>query len=210
MKRLLIAAFLLNTACAEQLRIAVYGHENLPANEIASGLRRIFRQSGFDIVWEAGLPNAEEASVMLYAGTPAKGRQQEALCRARRDIALSVLPVAPPGLNKTVLGMSQPLAPAGLNIRVFDDRVREVARSHNVAYPIVLAHVIAHEIGHVLLRSREHAGHGLMGDVWTGQEYDGLARGSLSFTAKQLNGMRATLAGTGCPDRIGSLRSNQH
>ena len=46
---------------------------------------------------------------------------------------------------------------AGLNVRMFNDRIRWAAMRRNRSYTTVLAHVIAHEIGHVLLRTSEHS-----------------------------------------------------
>ncbi len=65
---------------------------------------------------------------------------------------LEILKTAPPGHRTSVLGYAQPLASAGLNLRVFNDRIRWQAEARDRPYATVLAHVIAHEIGHVLLR----------------------------------------------------------
>ena len=52
------------------------------------------------------------------------------------------------------------MATAGLNVRIFHDRGSAFAPSSR-DFPAVLAHVIAHEIGHVLLRTTGHS-HRLM------------------------------------------------
>src|SRR5262249_53954797 len=119
-------------------------------------------------------------------------------CLARRDIALDILPSAVRGVKKQVLGMSQPFSRTGLNVRIYDDHVRAAAARENRSYAIVLAHAMAHEIGHVLLRSNTHTGRGLMSDVWTGREYDWMGKEALFFTAGDSRKMRATLSGTAC------------
>ena len=96
------------------------------------------------------------------------------------------------------MGMAVPLATEGLNARVFGDHVRDTASRQNREYATVLAHAMAHEIGHVLLRSGNHAQRGLMSSVWTDFEYWWMARGLLLFTGDQAKAMRASLTGAGC------------
>ena len=126
------------------------------------------------------------------------GRELELACHARRDIALGILPSAV-GIKEQVLGMAQPLSRTGLNVRIFDDHIREAAARENRTYATVLSHAMAHEIGHVLLRSNTHAaGWGLMSDVWTDHEYDRMGKEALFFTAGESRTMRATLSGAAC------------
>jgi len=83
-------------------------------------------------------------------------------------------------------------------VRIFDDHIREAAVRENRSYAIVLSHAIAHEIGHVRLRSHAHGGHGIMSDVWTRREYDCIGKEILFFTAGDSRKMRVTLSGTAC------------
>ena len=159
-----------------------------------------------------GDESTDEASLILYPGTPQKGQEHAAACRARRDIALNILTSAPKGLTGSSLGMAQPLACAGLNVRVFDDRVCDAAFKWNRAHATVLAHVIAHEIGHVLLRTNAHSPRGLMAGVWGDHEYQFMARNLLRFTRDESTSMRITLSGDGCggSEGNGPLEPLQH
>jgi hypothetical protein len=200
MRTIVIAVLMVRTVGAEQLRITVYDKAKTPDEvrmAVADNLRHIFRQSGIDIEWVAGDLGAPEASVMIYEplGT---GHDLELACRARRDIALDIIPGAVPGIREQVLGMAQPLSHAGLNVRIFDDHIRKASEKEDRTYATVLSHAIAHEIGHVLLRSNTHGGRGLMSDVWTGREYDWMAKGALVFTVEDSRRMRATLSGAEC------------
>jgi hypothetical protein len=201
MKAVAIAALIMGTVNAEPLRITVYDRANVPdqvSEAVVVSLRRVFRQSGIDIEWVAGVPGAPEASLMVYEPL-LTGHELELACRARRDIALEILPAAVPGIKKQVLGMAQPLTRTGLNVRIYDDRIREAAARENRTYATVLSHVVAHEIGHVLLRSNTHAAAwGLMSDVWTGHEYDRIGKEALFFTAGESRKMRVTLSGAAC------------
>jgi hypothetical protein len=48
-------------------------------------------------------------------------------CRARRDIALEIVGKTQSYLQDTILGVAVPLAREGLNARVFDEHVRDLA-----------------------------------------------------------------------------------
>jgi hypothetical protein len=200
MKTIVIAALMMGTVNAEQLRITVYDKAKVSDQLIETvvvSLRRIFRQSGIEIEWVAGAPGAPEASLMIYEPLRT-GHEVELACRARRDIALDILPAAVPGIKKQVLGMALPLTRKGLNVRIYDDHIREAAARESRTYATVLSHAMAHEIGHVLLRSNTHAGRGLMSDVWTGREYDWMGKEALFFTAGDSRKMRATLSSAAC------------
>ena len=87
------------------------------------------------------------------------------------DIALCIV-VTPRGLQAGSLGRAMPLSTTGLNTRVFVDHVATTAFRENRSFGNVLAHAMAHEIGHVLLRSAGHEGHSIMASPWTTREYD--------------------------------------
>jgi hypothetical protein len=200
MKTLVIAALIMGTVNAEKLRITVYDKARAShqvSEAIVFNLRRIFRNSGIEIEWVAGVPDAPEATLMIYEPFRT-GHQLELACHARRDIALDIVPGAVPGVKKQVLGMAQPLTRTGLNVRLFDEHIREAAARENRTYASVLSHAIAHEIGHVLLRSNTHAGRGLMSDMWTGREYDWMAKEALYFTDGESRKMRVMLSGAAC------------
>jgi hypothetical protein len=202
MRQLLIAAMMLGSAQAGQLRITVYDRAHLPrlVSEAAfDSLRQIFHRSGIEIELVTGDPTSREASLLTSPGTPRKGSERETACRARTDIALEIVAVTPPTRKNTMMGMAEPFAWEGLNARVFDDHVRDAAARQNRDHAAVLAHAIAHEIGHVLLRSSTHSQRGLMSAMWTDLEYDWMARGLMFFAGDQSKVMRSVLSGAGCP-----------
>ena len=112
---------------------------------------------------------------------------------------MKITDVSPPGVPDSVLGISAPLTPTGLNVRVFNHHIRDAAVRHNRPYPIVLGYAMAHEIGHVLLRSNDHQGWGLMSSVWTEREYAQMAgAGVMFFTRDESERMLMNLRGIGC------------
>jgi hypothetical protein len=79
---------------------------------------------------------------------------------------------APP----TVMGLA---VPGGRLAKIMYGRVEETAQATNVDLAIVLGHVIAHEIGHLLLSRDAHSGGGIMGSALDPQL---AARGVLWFS----------------------------
>jgi hypothetical protein len=99
-----------------------------------------------------------------------------------------------------VLGYSTALSPVmgvarrtpnGSTVHVFFRQVQDFARVHHVDLSTMLAHVIAHEIGHLLL-SNAHSPTGLMQPAWDTTLVRAAARGSLTFTEAQAAIIRAS------------------
>lgn len=188
-------------ARAEQLRITIYddiGLHERTLGETANHLQRIFRRANIEISLSRGDPAAAENSLIVYEIRPSPLRRQQAVCLARRDIALNIV-ATPRGVRRGVLGMALPLSSEGLNVRVFADRVLDAAVRNERPFANVLAHVMAHEIGHVLLRTEAHESHGIMTAVWSWREYDQMTASTVMFfTREQSLRMRQTLAGGDC------------
>ena len=89
---------------------------------------------------------------------------------------------APSGVSKNALARALPFGEEGVAIHVMYDRIRWVARRSNRESPI-LAHVLAHEIGHVLQGTDAHAPTGVMKAQWNGQDCDAMDKRSLEFTS---------------------------
>jgi hypothetical protein len=86
-----------------------------------------------------------------------------------------------PDASREALAYALPFGEQGVAIHVMYDRVRWVARRSSREAPI-LAHVLAHEIGHVLQRTNAHAPDGVMKAHWNGQDYDPMEKKPLEFT----------------------------
>jgi hypothetical protein len=66
---------------------------------------------------------------------------------------------------------------------VFSDRVAWLATSAKSKYSTLLGRAVAHEIGHLLIGTKEHASAGLMRPVWTSVELTRNDRDDWIFTA---------------------------
>lgn len=151
---------------------------------------QIFEQTGIDVEWTVE-PVSQPETVELNFVRP--GRP----CPAPLPSQILTLRIhkAPPGVPATALGFSLPCAVNTLSITVFADRIETVARHTTAAYYRVLAHVISHELGHVLLRSGEHAEAGIMRARWDRADWLRACAATLEFTAEQRERMTRELSG---------------
>jgi hypothetical protein len=67
----------------------------------------------------------------------------------------------------------------------FYDRIQDVTLTRGADVALILGHVIAHEIGHLLLPYDAHAKNGLMRAGWNTDQTMRAMRGALTFTAQE-------------------------
>jgi hypothetical protein len=189
-----------NTASAE-LRITIYDEAHLPQEVLSNsldGLRLVLRKAKIRSRTVLGNLAAPEASVWMSIAPTPNDVHSAAPCGIRKDIALEIIGASPRDLRPGVLGMSSPFADFGLNVRIFGDHVREAARAHGESYATVLSFAMAHEIGHVLLRSGAHTTWGIMAREWTEFEYGQMAHRGLLFDEKDAKAIKASLSVPPC------------
>jgi hypothetical protein len=80
---------------------------------------------------------------------------------------------------------------AGSSAQIFFAQVQHFARTYRLNLGTMLAHVIAHEVGHLLLSTSAHSPTGVMQAGWDREVIRDAARGSLTFTEAQAARMRA-------------------
>ena len=81
------------------------------------------------------------------------------------------------------LAYAQPFASGIPVITVLYDRLQSTVAARPRLEQTVLAHVLAHEIGHILSDSERHAETGMMKAHWSPGDVDQMATRPLSFTA---------------------------
>jgi hypothetical protein len=99
-----------------------------------------------------------------------------------------------------VLGYSRAASPvmgvasrttSGATAQIFFRQVEDFARVHHVDLSTMLGHVIAHEVGHLLLPADLHSRSGLMRGEWDRTQMRDAIRGALTFTDGQAQKIRA-------------------
>src|SRR5205085_12404172 len=104
-----------------------------------------------------------------------------------------ILPHAPRGFSPQALGYALPCAERGMQVTIYADRVESVSSSTLAGFHRVLGHALAHEIGHVLLRSCAHDNSGLMKGVWAKSDWQRAAITIIPLTSGQARRVREEL-----------------
>jgi hypothetical protein len=89
-----------------------------------------------------------------------------------------------------------PSAGTGTLATIFINRVEDSARHAGSNVRLLLGRAIAHEVGHLILRSNAHADEGLMRAIWTEQELARNAYPDWSFAPTDRRQIRALLQRT--------------
>jgi len=189
----------LGRAVAADLQVMYFntdGTEHRTMAAAANTVAEILRGLGISLSWNESPAEAELLVSYVQPEKGAKGREQK--CRALRSIHLRILRAGPPGVSKFILGYSNPLAPEGINVTIFGDAVESASIRYQASMSVILGHAIAHEIGHVLLRSGTHSAGGLMSASWTSREYFWMKSRLLRFSRKDAESIRLALAGVEC------------
>ena len=77
---------------------------------------------------------------------------------------------------------------------LFFDQAIEFSRVHQTAAARVMGTVVAHEIGHLLLKDRGHTSEGLMRAPWSADDWERASSGILLFSHRESETMRATIS----------------
>jgi hypothetical protein len=73
---------------------------------------------------------------------------------------------------------------------VFSHSTEEFAKRATPSYQVILAHVMAHELGHLLLGVGSHSAAGIMHVPWTKKELERMAQGSMLFSSREADRIR--------------------
>jgi hypothetical protein len=167
--------------------IHVTDNANLSPTDLAGAQAHAtaaYRAAGFQIVWSSALWNPEEG-------------QSDPLSI---DVRLVIVPrdmaekkCREEKLGDKVLGtaISGASTARGRIAYVFYHRIARLAALQQTPFVLGLGHVMAHEIGHLLIGVSSHAGEGLMRADWIPRE-----RRPQTFTRNQVQQIRRRFMGT--------------
>lgn len=174
-------------ALSPELHISVYDNANVPTELLAAAeaeVHRIFHQAGVKTLWRDCSERDENTQP---AGCHVVGSTY---------LVLRILPCAMDAQMRDrtdVLGTST-LDEKGVGYYgyAFYDRIQQMAEERRLTSTL-LGHVLAHEIGHLLLRSNSHSMSGIMSGRWAGGELRRISEGAMFFMPHESKVMRDRL-----------------
>ena len=177
------------TSLSPEVSISVHDYADVPTALLAAAevqAREIFRHAGLETVWLNCSPKLEREK--LEPGS----------CYFS-DTTHLTLKISPHAMNAKVrdrpdvLGTAYPDDKgAGYFAYVFYDRIQELAQRRGLGHAL-LADVMAHEIGHLLLGSTSHSASGIMCAHWNYEQLRNVSEGAMAFVPAQSRIMRDRL-----------------
>ena len=174
----------------ECLRLRVYDQADVPIGILGRALgetSRILAASGIKTVWDirdANSPENESRSMDFSAFS------MDPSVDTRHFLLVRFVRIGSSDPRHNALAFSLPAARYGAHVTVYFDRAEEVSLVVPPRLPKILANILAHEIGHVLLGSGGHSDSGIMKAVWTRADYQRIAAEYLKFLPQEAVAMR--------------------
>ncbi len=140
------------------------------------------------------LSRAQVLANEIFAGVAVKidwrrGHPPRSQSRSEKPIVVEMITDTPRELKPGALAFARPYE--GVHINVFYDRVR--AATEAGLTPNVLAHVLVHEITHILQGTCRHSNTGVMQARWTHADYMEMRQKPLSFTEQDMQLIKSGL-----------------
>lgn len=176
--------------------VAVYNVAQLPRGTLARAealAAEIFNSAGIDLHWADATVSNQMDLLNDFSMTPATGCTQRL---HSESVRVEILSHAPPGFALQALGYALPCAERGVQVTIYADRLEAVSQHTPAAFYRVLGHALAHEIGHVLLRSSTHENGGVMKRVWSRNDWQRAAVTVVPFTTNEARRMLQELRRT--------------
>jgi hypothetical protein len=142
-----------------------------------------------------GAEHAREAAAEAFAAAGVRtewraGRPTRDQLRDKTAIVINLVDHGDPGFRPDALAWTDLCE--GVHITVYWDRI--VGRKRPAPASVVLAHVLVHEVTHVLQGISRHAETGVMKARWTNEDYQAMRSKMLPFTRHDLELIQLGLA----------------
>ncbi len=134
---------------------------------------RMFARIGVIVKWTTRRPvrNCEADSTTCTAGRP-------------WQIGVRMAKSRTASASREAFASANPYGAEGARITVFYAELHEVMRCRPRSEPTVLAHVLVHELTHVLQGVARHSEAGVMQAHWTPPDFNAMEQGPLEFAAE--------------------------
>jgi len=171
------------TRVVSAITVAIYDDAHLSPHVLAEAedeATRIYQKAGLTISWIECKSSKADAAPDLRCQDPPSATH----------LKLRIVPHALKS-SDDIFGVAFLSAEGtGAYRDVFYDSVEKLDRDWHVGLARVLGHVIAHELGHLLLGSNAHSRQGIMCPNWHGGELRLASMGALLFSEEQAQFMR--------------------
>jgi len=131
------------------------------------------------------------------SAVPRRPELQAAACEnasAVETIDIRFAYSVPAEYKRGVLAEARPFAKCGVRITVFFDRVSRIFGLRLAPDAAILGHVLAHEMGHVLLKLENHSEAGLMKARWNDHDLAKMRSKKFTFTPDEIAMIQSNLA----------------
>ena len=161
----------------EPLDVLVIDDVGVPGDILERGRHeasRIFEKLGIGLIWvEGGMPKARRYLIIIRIVSKSPGRES----RYRGVLGTAAASTG----NRAMVAW------------LFYDRIDEERKRLDVDLALMLGHVIAHEMGHLLLPYGSHSVAGLMKENWDTSQAAQASRRSLTFSSEEAEAIRVRL-----------------
>jgi hypothetical protein len=179
----LLASLSRSFAGNPQITVSVYDDVRVPSDTLARAeeqATKIFLRAGLDVNWlDCSPTNSARCAAAFEIDNPF-------------HLILRITPNVASSTSDAAFGVAY-LATDGTGRYgdVFWKRAQDLQANSKVDLALILASVMAHEVGHLLLGSNAHAISGIMQAHWQPSELRHISMGSLLFLPEQGKRMRA-------------------
>jgi hypothetical protein len=177
------------------LTVRVYNYAAVPGNTLAAAeatAQAIFRRSGIEAEWLHCPTNRDEAGLFPACRKPA----------GPWEVVLQIVPqsMEPKIVGSDAFGLALPgtSSEPSTHAYLYYHRAEQTAtESHRTARPVslpaLMAHVIVHEVGHLVLGPNMHSPRGIMRARWEARDLREMEIGAVGFPSDQAKTLRARL-----------------
>jgi hypothetical protein len=182
-----------------KVTVFVYNYAAVPPEVLAlteAEASRIYQQAGIEIQWRECPLAPKDASQFPACQVPPgptklalrilSQSMAERLRQAQETFGFAMIPED--GSFATVAN-------------VFSYNAEQLASRRGMRHGVILGHLAAHELGHLLLGAGSHSSHGIMHVPWRLKELDVIAQGLMVFTLQQTESMRTNIRARSARER---------
>ena len=179
------------------LTIRLYNHAGAPGQMLAAAAEvggEIFSRAGIETTWVTCRTRPDQPSHPSCSNSPGKSVIRVNVLNRAMSEKIGTVPEA---FGVAFTGKKG----FGLVASVFQHRVAELERDTGVDGELIFGHILAHEIGHLLLGFKSHVQRGIMSGHWDEVQMLHAGQGAFGFFESQARRMRKQVQARAAEDQ---------